>query len=82
MVLHHLVLQCLLSDALDPLQFVTQATIGLDDGIILMLHRAYTQLDRTRRVRVMYFTFFSTIQPPRLVEKLSGTQSVVLAEHF
>ena len=61
---------------MDPLQFVYQDQLGVDDAIIYLLHRAHSHLERPGdAVRVMFFDFssvFNTIQPLLLVKKLSA----------
>ena len=43
LILQHL--KPLVCDSMDPLQFAYQENIGVEDAIIYMLHRAYTQLE-------------------------------------
>ena len=52
-------LRPLVCDCLDPLQFVYQASIGVEDAIVYPFHRAYTNLDRPQiTVRVMFLDFY------------------------
>ncbi|KAK7919139.1 hypothetical protein WMY93_010423 [Mugilogobius chulae] len=60
--------------ALDPLQFAYQDSMGVDDAILYMVHRALSFLDGAGGyVRLMFFDFtsaFDTIQPQLLKGKL------------
>ncbi|KAF7645652.1 hypothetical protein LDENG_00200560 [Lucifuga dentata] len=70
LVLRHL--RSLVRDCLDPLQFVYQADISVEDAIIYLLHRASAHLEKPQRstVRMMFFAF-NTRLALRLAEKLS-----------
>jgi len=62
----------------DLLQFTYQPCMGVEDGIIYLLNRAYTHLDKpASTVRGMFFDFssaFNTICPSLLGEKLTAMQ--------
>ncbi|XP_030277205.1 uncharacterized protein LOC115584018 [Sparus aurata] len=62
----------------DPLQFAYQPRLGEEDGIIYLLNRVYTHLDKpASTVRVMFFDFssaFNTICPALLGEKMTAMQ--------
>ena len=62
----------------DPLQFAYQPRLGVEDGIIYLLNRVYTHLDKpASTVRVMFFDFssaFNTIRPALLGEKIAAIQ--------
>lgn len=77
LVLQHL--RCLVRDCLDPLQFVYQTDIDVEDAIIYLLNRAYTHLERPQSmVRITFFDFsnaFDMFQPVWLAEKLSVIQA-------
>ena len=64
------------AEDLYPLQFAYQKHVGVEDGSLYMLHRAYAYLDVPGSyVRIMFFDFFSvfnTIRPPILKDKLLG----------
>lgn len=64
----------------DPLQFIYQEHIGVDDAIIYLLHRAYSHLDKLGgSVRIIFFDFssaFNTTQP-LLGDKLSRMSPLV-----
>ena len=72
LVLRHL--RPLTEHALDPLQFGYRESVGVDDAVLYLLHRAYSYLDEPgSHVRIMFFDFssaFNTIQPLLLGEKL------------
>jgi len=56
LVLKHI--RALVEPSLDPLQFAYQPRIGVEDGIIFLLHRAYTHLEEAGSiVRVTFFDF-------------------------
>ncbi|XP_062901251.1 uncharacterized protein LOC134345044 [Mobula hypostoma] len=63
---------------LDPLQFVYQPRLGVEDAIVHLLNRVYAHLDKpASTVRVMFFDFssaFNTIRPALLGEKLTAMQ--------
>ena len=65
MVLQHL--RPLVRHCLDPLQFVYQTDINVEDAIIYLLHRANVHLERPQSmVRNTFFDFsgaFNTVQP-------------------
>ena len=62
----------------DPLQFAYQPRLGVEDGIIYLLNRVYTHLDKpASTVRVMFFDFssaFNTIRPALLGEKMTAME--------
>ena len=62
----------------DPLQFAYQPRLGVEDGIIYLLNRFDTHLDKpASTVRVMFFDFssaFNTIRPALLGEKMAAMQ--------
>ena len=62
--------------AQDPLQFAYQESVGVDDAVLYLLHRAYSYLDvRGNHVRIMFFDFssaFNTIQPRLLRSRLDS----------
>lgn len=77
-ILERLVLQHLkpqVKDYLDPGQFAYQESVGVEDAVIYMLHRAYTHLEKPRSmVRIVFFDFssaFNTIKPSLLADKLA-----------
>ncbi|KAI3357209.1 hypothetical protein L3Q82_015668 [Scortum barcoo] len=61
--------------ALDPLQFAYREKTGVEDGIIFLLHRSLSHLDRgSGAVRITFLDFssaFNTIQPLLLRDKLT-----------
>ena len=63
---------------LDPLQFAYQPGLGVEDGIIFLLNRIHTHLEKpASTVRIMFLDFsnaFDTIQPALLGEKLAAMQ--------
>ena len=67
-------LRPLTEHALDPLQFGYRESVGVDDVVLYLLHRAYSYMDEPgSQVRIMFFNFssaFNTIQPLLLREKL------------
>ena len=62
----------------DPLQFAYQPHLGVENGIIYLLNRVYTHLDKlVRPMRVMLFDYssaFNTIRPALLGEKMAAMQ--------
>ena len=62
----------------DPLHFAYQPRLGVEDGIIYLLNRVYTHLDKpTCTVGVMFFDFssaFNIIRPALLGEKMAAMQ--------
>ena len=58
----------------DPLQFAYRKRVGVDDALILMMHKIYSHLESpASSVRIMFFDFssaFNTIQPHILANKL------------
>ena len=62
----------------DPLQFTYQPHLGVEDGIIYLLNRVYTHLDKlASTVSVILFDFssaFNTIRPALLGEKMAAMQ--------
>ncbi|KAI3363629.1 hypothetical protein L3Q82_001257 [Scortum barcoo] len=72
LVLAHL--RPLVSSFMDPLQFVYQPDIRVDDAVIYLLHTSLTHLEKAgSTVRIMFFDFssaFNTIQPRLLGDKL------------
>ena len=71
-------LRPLVSPSLDPLQFAYQQTLGVEDAITFLLHRARAHLDRLgSTVRIMFMNFssaFNTIRPALLGSKLTAMQ--------
>ena len=59
----------------DPLQFVYQAAVGVEDAILYLLHRAHSHLDLgSGTVRILFLDFssaFNTIQPLAFQEELT-----------
>lgn len=70
--------QTIVHNALGPQQFAYQPHMGVEDGIIFRLYRAYAYLDDSHsNVRVMLFDFscgFKTIKPALLGDKLKEMQ--------
>ena len=60
---------------LDPFQFAYRKRVGVDDALILMMHKIYSHLESpASSVRIMFFDFssaFNTIQPHILANKLT-----------
>lgn len=60
-------LRPLVAASQDPLQFVCQPHLGVDDAIIHLLQREYSSLDKPNTsVQIKFFDFwniFNTIQP-------------------
>ena len=63
----------------DQLQFAYRPHLRVEDGIIYLLNRVYTHLDKpASTVRVMFFDFsnaFNTIHPTLLGEKMAEMQA-------
>ncbi|KAI3373140.1 hypothetical protein L3Q82_006470 [Scortum barcoo] len=76
LVLRHL--RTVVGPSLNPLKFVYQPQIGVEDAIIFLLHRAYTHLEEAgSTVRGMFFDFssaFNPVQPALLNKKLLDMQ--------
>ncbi|XP_055359833.1 uncharacterized protein LOC114845009 isoform X1 [Betta splendens] len=74
LVLHQL--RCMVSSAMDLLQFAYQSGIGVKDAIIFLLHRSLAHLGKPdSTVRILFFDFssaFNTIQPALLRDKLES----------
>ena len=69
-------LTVLVSDFIDPLQFVYQRNRGTEDAIIYVLNSAYRHLEKPgSSIRMMFYDFssaFNTIQPHLLVNKMKN----------
>ncbi len=59
---------------LDPLQFAYRKSVGVDDALLVLLHRTYCHLETAASsARYMFFDFssaFNTIQPYVIANKL------------
>lgn len=67
-----------MSNYMDPLQFVYQSNMGVDDALIYMLERTYAHLETPdASVRFTFFDFssdFNIIQHRLLCEKMRRMQ--------
>ncbi|KAI4902815.1 hypothetical protein NFI96_016185 [Prochilodus magdalenae] len=76
-------LHSLVGSAIDPLQFVYKPSIGVEDGVIYLLYRSFTHLEKAGGT-VDLSSAFSTIRPTLLGSKLGsvGVHHHLITEKF